>query len=231
MATMENEQPVAKSKESLRFVDFVVVGAIGVVLLLAVGNRTRPFAIAIGVGVPLLGVVAVGLFGLLQALGRRDHSMGDADFSSLGAAEERTFVGHEKLMRSNSSRANKIGFGIAGAIFVVAVAVVMGLYTPCNKFCEHVPSSCKSDEQARNFKASCEASCGKLESGQGLQLLKTTEGVAEGEQKDKKLALQSVSGREFVDALSACSFSNGAGHTCEKVVEKAIEMGLWCPEK
>jgi hypothetical protein len=39
-----------------------------------------------------------------------------------------------------------------------------------------------------------------------------------------------ASGTEFVEALSACSFSGGLGNVCEEVTKKAESFGLWCPE-
>lgn len=201
----------------------LVIAVIG----LAISPGTRPLAIAIGIFVPAGGGLIATLVGMVDYILKHGTSKDDKNFSSLAPEEERSFLGHERFMRANEGRANLIGFGSAGALFVVGMVVTLGLYTPCFKFCQHAPSGCKTEAQLSAFKASCQTSCANLEKMAGLQISRAQPGL----EKERRLAMEPVSGTEFVQALEACSFANGAGSTCEKVVEKAISMGLWCEEK
>ena len=106
---------------------------------------------------------------------------------------------------------------------LTGLVITTALYTPCTKFCERPPSGCKTDKQMADFRATCEQSCSALEKQKGLTLWKTT--------AEKKMATETVSGGEYVEALVACSFANGAGAACEKVVGNATKLGLWCAEE
>ncbi len=227
---MSEEMPQQKGTNTTLLADLGLIALVVIVSLMAILPGTRQFAIALGVGVPwgigLLVFLIAGAGTLVAFLGR---SKSDQDFSSLPPNEERMFVGHEKTMRANESRANLLGFGLAGLAFVLGLVVTMGLYTPCTNFCDHPPPTCK-EGAAQAWKASCEQQCSGLEHQMGLQLLKLAPNQ-DPEAKEKKMEMASVSGTEYVQALSACSFAGGTGPTCEKVVEKATSMGLWCPEK
>jgi len=227
---MSEEFVPQKGSNTTLLIDLSLIGVIVVVALLAIMPSTRPLAIAVGIGVPWgVGLIAgvVGIVGaLIASLGR---SKSEVDFSSLPPNEERMFAGHEKTMRANESRANTIGFGLAGAAFVIGLIVTMGLYTPCTNFCDHPPPTCK-DATATAWRNSCEQQCAALEHQSGLQLLKVAVDQ-DPTAKEKKMEMQPVGGAEYVTALSACSFAGGTGQSCEKVVEKATQMGLWCPEK
>lgn len=226
---MSDELP-QKGTNTTLLVDIGIIVVVALVALMAILPATRQFAIALGIGVPWgVGLIAAGVAlvgGLLAFLGR---SKSEVDFSSLPPNEERMFVGHEKTMRANTGRANLIGFGLAGCAFVLGLAVTLGMYTPCTQFCDHAPPTCK-EGAITQWKASCEQQCGGLEHQMGLQLLKVA-ASQEADVKEKRLEMVSVSGTEYVQALAACSFAGGNGATCEKVVEKATSMGLWCPEK
>jgi hypothetical protein len=203
------------------FVDLGIGALIVVVLLLAISPATRPLAIGLGIGVPwIVGVVSL-LLGMIDQFVKRGSGTGDSDFSSFGPSEERAFVTHEKTMRANGARANLIGFGLAGGLFVLGLLVTGALYTPCTQFCDHPPATCKSDSSVASWRATCESTCSRLESTPGLSLLKGQQGAT---------SMQPVGGTEYVQALGSCSFSNGAGAICEEVVKRATSMGLWCPE-
>jgi hypothetical protein len=225
---MSDEIMQKDSGNSTMLVD-IGIGVIVVVTgLLAISPSTRPLAIAVGGGIPAgLGVVVL-LWGMISNMLTRGKAS-DQDFSSFAPAEERNFVGHERLMRSNESRANLIGFGAAGGMFLLGLLITVGLYSPCTNFCDHAPPTCK-DNAIAAWKASCESQCAVLERASGLQVLKLAAGQEGSTEKEKKMEMQPVSGAEYVQALSACSFAGGNGPTCEKVVEKATSMGLWCPE-
>jgi hypothetical protein len=196
-----------KGSNTTMMVDLAMTALVAVTCLLA---------ITWGVG---LIMVVVGLIDILM----KSSKSGDQDFSSFPPNEERQFVGHERYMRANSSRANLLGFGLAFLGFVAGLGITLGLYTPCTAFCEHAPTSC-NDTQKMSWKASCESTCGRLEAMSGLQVMKPM-----GE--EHKMVTVPVSGSEYVQSLNACNFANGAGPACEEVVKRATEMGLWCPEK
>ncbi len=225
---MSDEMQLMKDTGKSTLMVDLGIGVIVVVTgLLAISPATRPMAIAVGGGIPAgLGVVVLlyGMFSMVMTRGKAS----DQDFSSFAPADERAFVGHERFMRSNESRANLLGFGAAGLMFLIGIGITAGLYSPCTNFCDHAPPTCKENTLAA-WKASCESQCSKLEGTSGLQVLKMKAG--QEQEKEKKFEMQPVSGTEYVQALSACSFAGGTGQTCEKVVEKATEMGLWCPEK
>jgi hypothetical protein len=211
-----------KGSNTTLMVDLAMAALIAVTVLLAISPSTRGMAIGLGIAIPwAIGLIML-VVGTIDMLLKSSKS-GDQDFSSFAPNEERLFVGHERAMRGNSSRANLVGFGLAGAAFALGLFVTMGLYTPCTSFCEHAPTSC-NDSQKLSWKATCDSSCARLEGMSGLSLMKPT-----GE--EHKLVTQPVSGTEYVQGLSACNFANGAGPACEEVVKRATEMGLWCPEK
>jgi len=235
------QAPPPPEKNASMVWDIAMVAVIVVCGGLGLLETLRPFSIALGaiiwpgIGVALAAFTLVVSF--MTVLGRK--STGDKDFSSLPPEEERSFVVFEKTKRSNASRSNLIGFGIAGAMLLVGLVVTLGMYSPCTAFCERAPSTCKGTE-ADKWKAGCDASCGTLEKSAGLQILRpkaSTETTAEKDAataaqttKEKTLEAVAVSGSEYVQALSACSFANGAGASCEKIIEKATSMGLWCTD-
>jgi hypothetical protein len=150
------------------------------------------------------------------------------NFSSFDPEVERTFVPFERSMRENTKRALTIGFGIGGGLFVLAALVVGFLYTPCSNYCSKPPSSCKADSDIAAFKRNCENACSALEHTSGLKLLHENKDEKTGK---SETSTESVSGREYVEALTACAFSGGAGTTCQEVVSNATGRGLWCAEK
>lgn len=206
--------------------DVLTAGLVAGVILMSLSPSTRGLAIALGVGIPwgagLLVFAVVLVLGLVQILGAQRS---DSDFSSLAPEEERLFVPQERNMRANEKSANMLGFGIGGGLFVLGMIVTVGMYSPCYRYCKHAPTACKTDKAVADWKASCDSTCGRLEGETGLQVLKPT-----GEDR-KGTAMEPVSGKEYVEALDACNFANGAGVTCEKIVEKATAMGLWCPDE
>ena len=205
--------------------DVATAGLVGVVVLMAISPSTRGVAIALGVGIPwgagILVFAVVLVMGFVQILSAQRT---ESNFSSLGPEEERQFVPQERNMRANEKSANMLGFGLGGGLFVLGMIVTVGMYSPCYRYCKHAPTACKTEQQVSTWKASCDTTCGRLEDEANLQLLKPT-----GEDR-KGTAMESVSGKEYVEALDACNFANGAGVTCEKIVEKATAMGLWCPD-
>lgn len=207
------------------FVDIALIGLVVVVILMSFSPSLRPMAIGIGIVVPWAGGMIAFLAYILGAIANRDTSTGDANFSSFFPEQERAFVGHEKRMREISSRASLMGFGIAGTLFVIGLGVTLGMYTPCTNFCDHPPGSCKSDKTMADWRAGCATACARLESTPGMQMLK-----AKSAENTKETVMTVVSGTEYVEALSACSFSGGLGNVCEEVTKRAVTMGLWCPE-
>ncbi len=211
----------------------LTVLAMAGVALLALSPATRPFAIALGISVAVIGALIFVIVGAMAAISGLGAARQDHDFSSLPPQEEQLFVAHEHAMLANSKASNMIGFGVAGVVFVIALAITGAGYTPCYKYCKHTPTTCKTDQQVADFKASCESACGNLEGMSGLTLLKPVEGgetEGEGSQAHKKLAPRAVGGKEYVEQLEACNFANGAGETCDEPVKRALGLKLWCPE-
>jgi hypothetical protein len=149
------------------------------------------------------------------------------DFSSFDKDVERTFVPFERNMRDNEKRAFTLGFGLAGAVFVLASLVVIFGYTPCSNFCERPPGSCKDPASIEKWKAGCEGACRDLEHASGLQIIREKKDEASGKMEQRT---DTVGGTEYVQMLNACAFSGGGGLTCEGIVENATKRGLWCPE-
>ncbi len=235
----ELQSPPPPDKNSSLVWDIAMVGVIVACGGLGLLETLRPFSIALGAIIwPGIGVILAAftlVVSFMTVLGRK--STGDKDFSSLPPEEERSFVVFEKTKRGNASRSNLIGFGIAGAMLLVGLVVTLGMYSPCTAFCVRPPSTCKGGD-ADKWKVGCDASCGTLEKSAGLTILRpkaSTETNAEKDAnplapKEKTLEAIAVSGSEYVQALSACSFANGAGASCEKIIEKATSMGLWCTD-
>jgi hypothetical protein len=186
-----------------RIIDIVTVA----LLVLVIGLRlagAETAAIALGtLLLPVVGVVVIGV-AIVAVIMNRGTANGQKDFSSLNPEEERLFVGHEQWMRGNSKRANLIGFGIAGLGFLLGSGIVAAFYTPCSKYCERPPSSCKTPAEDALFKSSCESACGNLFKQHGA---------------------------EFIEHLQGCAFSNHTEGTCKEVVDAAIAVNLWCKAK
>lgn len=226
---MNEDVEVTSSRDTSSWYYIVTFAGVLLVMLLGnlapLGSATKSIAIAIGIFVPSGIGLAMLLLGALERFQHRGHATGDADFSSWSTVEERAFVGHEKAMRANEGRASAIGWGVAGAMFVLGLLLTWLLYTPCTRLCDRPPGVCTTEKQIADWRAGCASSCAALEKQGGLQLLKHST------EDDKKLSLQPVSGAEYVDSLASCVFANGAGPICERLTGEVTKVGLWCAEK
>jgi len=231
---MSTETPIESNRDTSGTYFLIGITVLGAaVLALALSPSTRPFAIALGGGVPAgLGVIAL-LVGALDAFMKRDKSTGDQNFSSFPDAEERSFIVQEKTMRANGHAANVIGWGIAAGGLLLGALIVAALYSPCYQYCQRPAGSCDTEDKASAFKRTCENACASLEKQSGLQVLQPTGNkVKNSEGKEEtEMAMRPVTGTEYLQTLAGCSFAGGAGRVCEKVVENATSLGLWCPEK
>ncbi|HEX2574141.1 MAG TPA: hypothetical protein VH877_31635 [Polyangia bacterium] len=186
-----------------------IIGIVIVAIMVIVGGLrlagAQVAAIAVGtLVVPGMGVV-FALTALVTSIVRgRSTSDGKKDFSSFDPAEEGMFVVHEQWMRKNGQRAGRMGLAAAGGASALAALIIMTCYTPCSKFCERPPSPCKTDQEQKKFRETCEETCS----------------VAKKQQ-----------GKEFVEGLTGCSFANSVSGPCEGLTKKAITMGLWCEAK
>jgi len=229
---MNDEMPPAPKNPSLIW-DLAMLAVIALSGVLGLVEALRPIAIGLGaVAWPVFGFGTVVVMMILNAaIGR--SGTGDKDFSSMPPEEERSFIVFEKSTRANAKKAMTIALIVGGVMALCGVLVGFVLYTPCTAFCERAPSTCKGS-QIDTWKAGCSNSCSNLEHQSGLTITKpkkyATAGEADAATSQKELETVGVSGTEYVQALNACSFANGAGATCEKIVEKAVSMGLWCPE-
>ena len=229
---MNDEMPPAPKNPSLIW-DLAMLAVIALCGVLGLVEALRPIAIGLGaVAWPVFGVVTtIAMMILAAAIGR--SGTGDKDFSSLPPDEERHFVVFEKTTRANAKSAMTMALIVGGVMAVCGVMVGFVLYTPCTAFCERAPSTCKGSA-IDTWRAACPGQCSNLEHQSGLTVTKpkkyATAGEADAATSQKELETVSVNGTEYVQALNACSFANGAGATCEKIVEKATSMGLWCPE-
>ena len=186
-----------------RIIDFSLIGLMVVVFGLRIAGAAE-LAIALGALLPwIIGMVVI-LIAAVAVFLNRGSSDGKKDFSSFSAQEERAFVGHEQKMRFNSKRAAIVGFAVGGVGFLLATGIVAACYSPCTKFCERPPSSCKTDKDVANFKAVCEKSCAGLESSKG---------------------------QSYVTLITGCAFSNSTSGGCEEPVKAATALGLWCEDK
>ena len=193
-----------------RIIDLAVAGLLVLVFALKFAGASV-LAIAIGLLVlPTIGIV-VALVDVLANVPRQLRSTMHAlnrgektDFSSFSAAEEHQFAGHEQHMAWNEVRASLIGYGIAAGGLVLGVVVVAAMYTPCSKFCERPPSSCKTSSQEEAFKNACPAACSNLEKTRG---------------------------GEYVETLTGCAFAGSTSGGCEEVTRSATAVGLWCESK
>ena len=150
------------------------------------------------------------------------------DFSSFDPEQEKAFVPYEAAMRANTARANKLGYSIAGGFFVISALAVVLLYTPCSRFCERPPITCKTDQEISAFKNNCTSACRALEAERGLSIVRQTKNEATGKMEDHT---DKIDGTEFVDNLASCAFSGGGGITCESITKYATSKGLRCEEK
>jgi hypothetical protein len=150
------------------------------------------------------------------------------DFSSFDPDQEKAFVPFESAMKTNEGRANRFGLTLAISMFVVGSFSVVLLYTPCSRFCEHPPASCKTDQEVADFKRICTTHCRALEAEQGLSIVRETKNQKTGQMEDHT---DKVDGTEYVDNLASCAFSGGGGVTCEGITKYAATKGLWCLDK
>ena len=149
------------------------------------------------------------------------------NFSSFSPEEEKAFVPYEAATRNRARLAAKWGAAVAVGLLIVMTAINLSMYSPCTKFCAHAPSVCKDADGAK-FMEVCDTQCKQLSAQSGLSIVRD---VKNEETKETETKTEAVSGVEFVTYLEGCSFSGGAGTTCEGVTKKAAELGLWCLEK
>ena len=123
---------------------------------------------------------------------------------------------------------NLIGFSISAVLFSLMLVVRLTMYTPCYTYCSRPSSTCKGPELGPKFKRECADNCARLEQTTGLKVLTEVKNQETGEMST---VTKEVSGVEYVQALTGCTYSGGAGLTCEGVIKKGIEFGLWCEEQ
>lgn len=173
------------------------------VFLLAIVGA-KPAAIAIGTIVLPVIFVVIAIIAGVSGYRNRSRATGDADFSSFSPAEERTFLPFERLMQNNGRRAARLGLGLAAIGFVVGSLVVAILYTPCARYCERPPTSCRNDIQSAEWKRTCDSACAGFERQHG---------------------------KDFVETLTGCAFANSTAGKCDVVTKAATSVGLWCEAK
>jgi hypothetical protein len=190
-------------------IDWATIGVIVAILGMAFVPSAHDIAIALGTGWGVFGfgaTVVVMLMRVGETMKARAtrRELGDKDFSSLPAEEERLFIPFHQHMLASGAKAASIG-GIVGAVLALFGVATAALYTPCSSFCERPPSACKGATNEKQWMDACPSTCERFRTG--------TDG-------DKK-----------IEELKACAFSAGTGPICEKVIAEAVTVGLMCPEK
>ncbi|MFO0578207.1 MAG: hypothetical protein U1A78_29730 [Polyangia bacterium] len=161
-------------------------------------------AILLGVAVPMAGGVGLGLLAFGQSVARRPTGTGEKDFTSYSPEIEAQFVPHERTARQTLAYANKVGYMVGGGMFGLMVLIYLVFYTPCSKFCEKPPSTCKIAD-AKAYTEMCENTCGQIRKQRG---------------------------NEYVERMGGCSQAVGATpKECEDVNKVMIDAKLMCAEK
>ncbi len=161
-------------------------------------------ALALGTLLPISGGVVAGALALATALKNRSHATGDANFSSLSPDLERAFVPHEKRLLATRNHANLVGAVGGAGLTVVIMGIFFVFYTPCSRLCERPPASCKTSEQATQFRRICETNCANLRAQRGT---------------------------EFVETLTACASAGATDKKCAEPTKAGVAAGLACESK
>lgn len=161
-------------------------------------------AILLGVAVPMAAGVGLGLLAFGQSVARRPSGTGEKDFTSFPPEIEAKFIPHERMARQTLAHANKVGYIVGGSMFGAMVLIYLLFYTPCSKFCDKPPPSCKITN-AKAYTEMCENACGQIRKARG---------------------------NEFIEKMGGCAQAMGSvPKECEEPNKVAIGANLMCVEK